>query len=184
MPNYSSTSFSVCFCASLSSCLSPCLFVSLSFFVLVRVYFYFSCLSVFFYLCLSLSLSDIFFLSLPSVSHCLFVISISLSLTVNVFYKSISSHICFGIIDVIGLLPKRPVRVMPAKRPLKCQQNAYKMPAKCQQNASKMQQNASKMPAKCQQKGSKRSLYWNNISSDIRRRNLIRRQAQNIFFCK
>ncbi len=26
--------------------------------------------------------------------------------------------------------------------------------------------------------------YWNNISSDIRRRNLIRRQAQNIFFCK
>ncbi len=28
------------------------------------------------------------------------------------------------------------------------------------------------------------TLYWNNISSDIRRRNLIRRQAQNIFFCK
>ncbi len=26
--------------------------------------------------------------------------------------------------------------------------------------------------------------YWNNISSNIRRRNLIRRQAQNIFFCK
>ena len=29
-----------------------------------------------------------------------------------------------------------------------------------------------------------RERYWNNISSDIRRRNLIRRQAQNIFFCK
>jgi hypothetical protein len=28
------------------------------------------------------------------------------------------------------------------------------------------------------------AMYWNNISSDIRRRNLIRRQAQNIFFCK
>ncbi len=28
------------------------------------------------------------------------------------------------------------------------------------------------------------SYYWNNISSDIRRRNLIRRQAQKIFFCK
>jgi hypothetical protein len=26
--------------------------------------------------------------------------------------------------------------------------------------------------------------YWNNISSDIQRRNLIRCQAQNIFFCK
>jgi Integrase zinc binding domain len=30
----------------------------------------------------------------------------------------------------------------------------------------------------------KTSEYWNNISSDIHRRNLIRRQAQNIFFCK
>ena len=29
-----------------------------------------------------------------------------------------------------------------------------------------------------------RERYWNNISSNIRRRNLIRRQAQNIFFCK